>query len=442
MAKKSQESHPYPSSNSISVYDVMEDMETIHKYLHRGGGLRRQTTLTSFMSVADCSNSNPKVTQVDPPASRRHPHGIVSSHPSSRSESAEFPSYKRANQATGQSGHTTARGCKEASPVKETTGRPKRTCPFYKKLPGTGFTVDAFKYGSIPGCIGYFLSHFHADHYQGLNRQFEGTLYCSKVTANLVIERLKVAPTSVHALTLNIPHFIEGVEVTLLDANHCPGAVLLLFQLSSGGTYLHTGDFRFCSSMLSYPQLFGLTINELYLDTTYCDQKYDFPKQAEAISYAMEKSVQVVSKNPNTLIVCGTYTIGKEKFFQGLHVLPIGKLNFKYLLSYLEQFGDKYTAIVAFKPTGWMYSGSLSSVRPQTSGPISIYGIPYSEHSSYTELREFVQYLRPLKIIPTVDNASSKRREEMQKNFREWLSVHSTVPAKKQTTLLESFKIK
>ncbi|XP_064382972.1 DNA cross-link repair 1A protein-like isoform X3 [Halichondria panicea] len=369
MAKKSQESHPYPSSNSISVYDVMEDMETIHKYLHRGGGLRRQTTLTSFMSVADCSNSNPKVTQVDPPASRRHPHGIVSSHPSSRSESAEFPSYKRANQATGQSGHTTARGCKEASPVKETTGRPKRTCPFYKKLPGTGFTVDAFKYGSIPGCIGYFLSHFHADHYQGLNRQFEGTLYCSKVTANLVIERLKVAPTSVHALTLNIPHFIEGVEVTLLDANHCPGAVLLLFQLSSGGTYLHTGDFRFCSSMLSYPQLFGLTINELYLDTTYCDQKYDFPKQAEAISYAMEKSVQVVSKNPNTLIVCGTYTIGKEKFFQaiaeslacevyvsadkkvildclesnwvsqhvhtdnshssGLHVLPIGKLNFK-----------------------------------------------------------------------------------------------------------------
>ncbi len=44
-------------------------------------------------------------------------------------------------------------------------------------------------------------------------------MFLAQVTANLVIERLKVAPTSVHALTLNIPHFIEGVEVTLLDAN-------------------------------------------------------------------------------------------------------------------------------------------------------------------------------------------------------------------------------
>ena len=49
-------------------------------------------------------------------------------------------------------------------------------------------------------------------------------------------------------------------------------------------------------------------------------------------------------------------------------------------------------------------------------------GIPYSEHSSYNELRGCVQGLRPLKIIPTVNNFSAQKREEMQRTFRKWLS--------------------
>jgi hypothetical protein len=49
-------------------------------------------------------------------------------------------------------------------------------------------------------------------------------------------------------------------------------------------------------------------------------------------------------------------------------------------------------------------------------------GIPYSEHSSYEELRECIQTLRPLKIIPTVNNFSAHKREEMQKTFQKWLS--------------------
>ncbi|KAJ3338068.1 hypothetical protein HDU93_010004 [Gonapodya sp. JEL0774] len=188
-------------------------------------------------------------------------------------------------------------------------GKGKRECPFYKRIPGTSFAVDAFTYGAIPGVTGYFLTHFHSDHYGGLTSTFNhGMIYCSPVTRTLVLMQLRVDESRVVALPLGEEVEVESagssrggdkkgnaVKVTLMEANHCPGSVLMLFKVpnslpnSPHYTYLHTGDMRAHPPHLQLPHLTSLPrIDALFLDTTYCRPQYRFPPQDEVIRVCSE----------------------------------------------------------------------------------------------------------------------------------------------------------
>ena len=48
------------------------------------------------------------------------------------------------------------------------------------------------------------------------------------------MHKLGVSSDLVHVLPVNEICRVEGVEVTLVDANHCPGAVQFLFRLPNG----------------------------------------------------------------------------------------------------------------------------------------------------------------------------------------------------------------
>ncbi|XP_075390385.1 DNA cross-link repair 1A protein [Tenrec ecaudatus] len=340
-------------------------------------------------------------------------------------------------------------------------GLRKRQCPFYKQIPGTGFTVDAFQYGLIEGCTAYFLTHFHSDHYSGLSKKFTAPVYCSQITGNLLKSKLHVQEQYIHPLPMDTECVVNGVKVVLLDANHCPGAVMVLFYLPNGTVTLHTGDFR-ADPTMERSLLAGLRVHTLYLDTTYCSPEYSFPSQQEVIQFAINTAFEAVTLNPRVLVVCGTYSIGKEKVFLAIadvlgskvamsqekyatlrclnipdmnslittdmgsalvHLLPMMQINFKGLQKHLKACGGKHNQILAFRPTGWTHSNNLTGtadIAPQTRGNISIYGIPYSEHSSYLEMKRFVQWLKPKKIVPTVHVGTVRSRGAMDQHFREW----------------------
>jgi DNA cross-link repair 1A protein len=223
-------------------------------------------------------------------------------------------------------------------------------------------------------------------------------------------------------------------------------------------------------------------LNELYLDTTYCDPKYDFPAQRDSIDAAlMCAEAEGIEKNDKTLFVFGAYTIGKEKIFvavakafgkkiwvdarrekilktffseedakmltrdrgeTNVWVVSLGQIVNKGLKEILDDAnrrsggglrGTKYQRIVGFRPSGWTYSGKSTKkkgaiqttlaptkkshrkvpeiVAARKSGVVSIYGVPYSEHSSFSELVDCLMCLQPQNIVPTV--SADKSREQV-----------------------------
>lgn len=260
-----------------------------------------------------------------------------------------------------------------------------------------------------------FYSHIASlsQHYGGITKNWDcGTIYCSLSTANLVNQQLGVDKKYLHPIAMNSPTIIASkgrpITVTLLDANHCPGAVMFLFEVGNR-RILHVGDFRWDRElMMSMPQIGAFSkisprLDELFLDTTYCNAKYTLPTQQDAISAAIEVAqwemeVSNKDKSMKSLFLFGSYTIGKEKIYMSvaeslkvkvyvdnrryrilsqifsiermqlfttkksdthLWVVSLGSVNFKQMTEYMDDANKNkglltqpYGRVVGFRPTG------------------------------------------------------------------------------------------
>ena len=265
------------------------------------------------------------------------------------------------------------------------------------------------------------------------------------------------------ALSLDRTVEIDSCEVTLVEANHCPGAVQFLFNVREDGggecrKYVHTGDFRFSECMRLDPFLgrfFGA--DAVFLDTTYCNPRFSFVSQKESIDYIVDTVERIMAREEGSsspvLFLISTYVLGKERIFlevsrrlncalhvdsrrmkilraSGLadsttftedprgsfiHVIgwnllgetwPYFRPNFVKMNEIMTEKG--YSRAVGFVPSGWMHQKNNRDFPVRVKEALEIHLVPYSEHSSYKELREYVRFLRPKKVIPTVGMDSSK----------------------------------
>ncbi|GER35611.1 DNA ligase [Striga asiatica] len=357
---------------------------------------------------------------------------------------------------------------------------PPAALPHNKLIPRTRFVVDGFKHADSKFSVSYFLSHFHSDHYTGLTPQWaKGIIYCSSVTANLLKEILKIPQPLIYPLPLSQPMLIDGSEVWLVDANHCPGAVQFLFKVPVDSEavvgfekYVHTGDFRYCAEMKNEAAISHfIGADALFLDTTYCNPKFMFPSQEESIDYIVSVIEKLGVQNEgedgkNVLFLVATYVIGKEKILMEIsrrckrkihvsskkmavlhasglvesgvftedesesdvHVVgwkvlgetwPYFRPNFVKMQEVMSERG--YSKVVGFVPTGWTYEVKHNKFAVRTKDSFDIHLVPYSEHSNYDELREYVRFLKPKRVIPTVgadvEKIDSKHANAMQKHF-------------------------
>ncbi|XP_014778254.1 5' exonuclease Apollo [Octopus bimaculoides] len=334
-------------------------------------------------------------------------------------------------------------------------------------IKGTPIAVDFWQIRKCPDAKLFFLTHFHSDHTVGLTSSWNQPIYCSKVTGDLICKKFSIAQELIHPLELDTPVLIpidstnsEIVTVVAIDANHCPGSVMLLFQ-GYFGCMLYTGDFRYEPKVItdSYLSSLNYSVDTLYLDNTFCDPKCKFQTRTQATDWIME----LISYYPGHDIIFGMSSLGKPnllieiaKHFQEFIAVPQKMFEYFELIEtpdvfqidtvehecrlrvvpfYLvtEKYLDKLAKpTVAIFPTA-LYEGLDGSPYCNQN---DIYVIPYSDHSSYPELVEFVKRINPKQIIPIV-SANAKGPFKISLSHRADMSCFnqylSTSPIKKYT---------
>ncbi|VEU21293.1 DEKNAAC102740 [Brettanomyces naardenensis] len=377
--------------------------------------------------------------------------------------------------------------------------RPRPPIPDHKilQLGEDKVAVDAFCYDSDDSIHIYILTHFHSDHYGGLKKSWNNgsVIIATKITAKLAVHRFKLPAEMFLPLEydqkVRIPN--TAIDVTCIDGNHCPGSgIFILESAKTGERFLHCGDFRINRHMIERLLKWG-KFDRIYLDTTYLDPQYSFPKQENVVGAACrvlcEKSQLKQSSQKRVidffcrtggspppsefLVVIGTYSIGKERLAIGIaeklgtkiycnkqkaetlkllewndlervletnpnkakdcqvHMISTRGMNKAYLAEYLGQYSREYKAVVGINATGWTFQYNEANTQLGSSSKGGF-------ESPNEFLNRFVDPIQELQIYNTLKKQFQFRnKQEREKDF--FLSKILRVPYSEHSSFRELF---
>eukprot|EP01064_Diplonema_japonicum_P012193 TRINITY_DN1964_c2_g1_i1.p1 TRINITY_DN1964_c2_g1~~TRINITY_DN1964_c2_g1_i1.p1 ORF type:complete len:588 (+),score=86.17 TRINITY_DN1964_c2_g1_i1:47-1765(+) len=307
------------------------------------------------------------------------------------------------------------------------------------RIPLTPISVDDFTYQ--PGVHLFLLTHLHTDHLKGLSPTWDhGTILGSNITIGLLKKRMPGLDTrlmkEVEAGTVfrapvdKAGH--EVIDISVLPVAHCIGSVMYLLR-GYFGTVMCTGDFRYSSSkkmLVNIPELQRDVIDDIFLDDTFLDPMHDFPDWPTATNQIFNflDEIERTSKRPLDRILVKVDLWGKEELlidlatrYETLVVVTPERMEMLELAMGLGLIPDVWTTIpsegrivtVSYKPkdTNIAYlskQGGLNiaavipsgwvGTKPVVSKGGRVIRVGYSAHSSFSEILDFIAWLRPQAI--------------------------------------------
>ncbi|XP_074481971.1 protein artemis [Sebastes fasciatus] len=290
--------------------------------------------------------------------------------------------------------------------------------------------------------------------------QFSRTvrLYCSFVTKELLLSNPKYSfwEEYIVPLELESPNQIslvdeatgekEEIVVTLLPAGHCPGSVMFLFE-GSQGNVLYTGDFRLAAGDVSRIEHLHSgsrvkDIQSVYLDSTFYDPRfYQIPTREVCLNGISELVGNWISKSSYHVVWLNCkaaygyeylFTNLGEEFNTQIHVRSLEMFKkMPEILSYVttdrrtqihacrhpkdEEFfqGNRLPCgctaadgtplrIISIKPSTMWFGERMRKTNVIIQTGASSFRACFSFHSSYSEIKNFLSYLKPVNIQPSV----------------------------------------